>query len=342
MGKAVFKFIAELLIVLGAVACIFQWLGIKPKDLAMSQSITIPHALWLLLAIVLFAVGIGSSAWSGIVQRREINRLKSRLHDRLPATPSRLAVLFAEYKAINGEGEVRNVTDSVKAQTDGNLLAFKITNGPLGMDDGDDLNFGERKRLTVKYSLDGGPEVTMRRWERDRLVLALDPQLQGLNDFQVKAIQIAVGLLAMLDEIGPKPLPKYTELEIRTMAEPQRIALLQSKDKDYTEACDYYFGGPNVVVSEREPGHEDRAGTRATARYNFHRPWEAKVKAKFEARFSEDLSHLRKGLSGADLFAQFPKIELEEWNPDGQLRNLAKELWSIGFDMGKMKPDEES
>jgi len=254
----------------------------------------------------------------------------------LPEEPSKLNVQFAEFKAINGEGEVRNVTEAVKGHVNGSGLAIKIINSELGMREGDDLNFGERKRLTVKYSFDGGPEVIVRRWERDRLILPLDPQLQGLNDLQVKAILIATASLAMLTEIGAKPVPKYTELEINMMPEAQRLVLLRSNDKDYTEACDYHFGGPNVVVGEREAGFEDRAAKKATTRYSFHRPWEAKVKAKYEARFGEDLGHLRKALSGSDLASHFPVADLQEWDVETQIKKISKELWALAFDLGEM------
>ena len=63
---------------MGGFGSFLQWLDLKPKDLALSQSITIPHALWLLLAIALSATGIGASVWSGILQKREIQRLKSQ------------------------------------------------------------------------------------------------------------------------------------------------------------------------------------------------------------------------------------------------------------------------
>lgn len=335
-ARIVGKFVIGAACLLGGFGSFMQWAGIKPKDLAMSQSIAIPHVLWLLLAIALFAIGIGSSVWSGIVQHREISRLKSIPPTPAPIAPTKLTIRSAEFKAINEEGEVRDVTEAVKGQVNGSGLAFKIINSELGMREGDDLNFGERKRLTVKYSFDGGPEVTVRRWERDRLILPLDPQLQGLNDLQVKAILIATAALAMLAEIGTKPVPKYTEVEINTMPEVQRLALLRSKDKDYTEACDYHFGGPNVVVGEREVGFEDRAATKATTRYSFHRPWEAKVKARYEARFGEDLGHLRKALSGSDLASRFPVTDLQEWDVETQIKKISKELWTLAFDLGEM------
>lgn len=73
------KTVAWIACILGGFGSFMQWLGIKPKDLAMTQTITIPHVLWLLLAVALFAIGIGGSLWAGVLQRIEIKRLKSGL-----------------------------------------------------------------------------------------------------------------------------------------------------------------------------------------------------------------------------------------------------------------------
>jgi hypothetical protein len=78
VGKEVAKLIAWIACTLGGFASFLQWLGIKPKDLAMTQSIAVPHILWLLLAFGLFAVGIGSAVWSGIVQRQTIKNLRAQ------------------------------------------------------------------------------------------------------------------------------------------------------------------------------------------------------------------------------------------------------------------------
>jgi len=104
--KAVLKLLAETIVVLGAAACILQWLEIRPMDLAMSQLVPLPHVLWLFAAMALFVIGIGSSVWSGIVQRCEINRLKAgqwptkeQLRLRFEAEKSRLEEELRELKA---------------------------------------------------------------------------------------------------------------------------------------------------------------------------------------------------------------------------------------------------
>src|SRR5580700_5386709 len=70
------KLIAWIACLLGGFGSFMQWLGIKPKDLGMDQSTPVPHVLWLVLALVLFAIGIGSAIWAGIVQRIEIADLR--------------------------------------------------------------------------------------------------------------------------------------------------------------------------------------------------------------------------------------------------------------------------
>lgn len=76
---AVGKFAGWVACILGGLASFLQWLGVKPRDLAMTQTPPLPHVLWLLFAIALFAVGIGSSIWAGITQKRTIANLEADL-----------------------------------------------------------------------------------------------------------------------------------------------------------------------------------------------------------------------------------------------------------------------
>src|ERR1700679_476396 len=75
---------------LGGLACILQWLGIKPGDLQMTA--TIPHWLWLVCGLLLFGVSIslsilswrssGKSIAEAIApEKEEIKRLEAALHD---------------------------------------------------------------------------------------------------------------------------------------------------------------------------------------------------------------------------------------------------------------------
>ncbi len=56
--KSIAAFVAETILVLGALACILVWLDIKPKDFS---AMTLPHWIWLVAAIVMFSISIWSS-----------------------------------------------------------------------------------------------------------------------------------------------------------------------------------------------------------------------------------------------------------------------------------------
>jgi len=75
---------------LGGLACVLEWLGIKPGDLRMTT--TIPHMLWLVFGLVLFSVSISLSvlSWRGsrksvaevvAEEKVEVQRLQAALYE---------------------------------------------------------------------------------------------------------------------------------------------------------------------------------------------------------------------------------------------------------------------
>lgn len=58
MLKSVYKAVFDLIVALGALACILVWLEIRPKDLLR---MSFPHAGWLILGIVLFGICLAST-----------------------------------------------------------------------------------------------------------------------------------------------------------------------------------------------------------------------------------------------------------------------------------------
>lgn len=71
------KLSVEISCILGGLASFLTWIGIKPKDLAMTHPI--PHIFWLLIGLALFAVSIYSSLRSGFLQKQDIKRLQEEL-----------------------------------------------------------------------------------------------------------------------------------------------------------------------------------------------------------------------------------------------------------------------
>ena len=71
--KAFWRFLAEIIVVAGALSCILYWLGVKPGDLRMTP--TWLHWVWLAVGLLLFAIGIGLSSFSFFVYRRRAEGL---------------------------------------------------------------------------------------------------------------------------------------------------------------------------------------------------------------------------------------------------------------------------
>jgi hypothetical protein len=66
IGKLVF----DVLVAAGAVACVLVWMEVKPKDVRMT---TWPHWLWLIGALILFAISLGSSLRSLYLSNKRVN-----------------------------------------------------------------------------------------------------------------------------------------------------------------------------------------------------------------------------------------------------------------------------
>lgn len=64
---------------LGGFASFMQWLGVTPKDLAMTRPVAVPHILWLFVSVILFAVGLWSSFRAGFLLKRSVKRLQEEL-----------------------------------------------------------------------------------------------------------------------------------------------------------------------------------------------------------------------------------------------------------------------
>jgi hypothetical protein len=63
MSKII-RLCAEIILVSGALACVLVWLKIEPSDFTKVARIS-PHWMWLLAALVLFALSLASSGMHG-------------------------------------------------------------------------------------------------------------------------------------------------------------------------------------------------------------------------------------------------------------------------------------
>jgi hypothetical protein len=74
--KSSVKLIAEVIVVLGALACVLVWLKVEPKDLKVPA---LGNWIWLALALILFAIGVGSSLRSWYLSAVRAEDLKRQL-----------------------------------------------------------------------------------------------------------------------------------------------------------------------------------------------------------------------------------------------------------------------
>jgi hypothetical protein len=125
-----------------------------------------------------------------------------------PAGPTRLTIVHADYRAIEGGGKVFDVTECLRSKTGLNSLFLDIENhsfvvGPKNYVPDDPKPFKD-KRLQVTYSLDGGPQYTIERVEHQRLILP-EEEPEVLTSLRIELFSIRRDLLHFLREIGDEP-----------------------------------------------------------------------------------------------------------------------------------------
>jgi hypothetical protein len=94
------KFIAEVTVVLGALACILQYLQVKPTDVRGYMHIGWPGWMWLVTALLLFAIGSGMSGydlWMSIVANNGLKKQLSVLESDLDRWKRQSDALVGEH-----------------------------------------------------------------------------------------------------------------------------------------------------------------------------------------------------------------------------------------------------
>jgi hypothetical protein len=101
-----------------------------------------------------------------------------------PKYPSKLAIHWANYQAVDGGGEVYQVGEFLHQIICGDSLVFDIENHNFVIGDKNfvprDPLFGKQKRLQVNYSYGGSQPVTTERREHGRLLLPEDSKINWL------------------------------------------------------------------------------------------------------------------------------------------------------------------
>jgi hypothetical protein len=202
----------------------------------------------------------------------------------------------------------------------GDALVFRVKTGSFkagGLDPVTEDPFeGQIKRVKVEYCYRNEQPVTTEAMEDDLLVLPEDILLDPL---QRHALRLSVKLLQFLGQLGPSPMPKYTEEQIRNMPEKKRLEVFN--DIDYRDACEFHYP---------EAGHEF-VGPLKT--------WCVKVEEGYNRqRFSRRVDLLRSLFAMKELETQALSLPVRGRDAERNIRAIACCLWSLAYRIGAEGP----
>jgi hypothetical protein len=194
MPNKIIKVLFDAIVALGALACIFVWLEIKPKDLA--AMLTLPHVWWLIGALVLFGISLWSSLRSLYLTTTTVRKLKlehaeaQRRMSPFADAKTKLKIRSASYGA--GDPNDVDVTDTLSKMIPRDALAVMVDNNLIaGLPDPAP---NVPKALTVHYTFGTSDVVPVVVKEHSLLILPLDfayAHEQGLIYEQNRLNQIA-------------------------------------------------------------------------------------------------------------------------------------------------------
>src|ERR1017187_2228451 len=267
-----------------------------------------------------------------------------------PKEPSKLVIHLANYRAVEGGGEEFQVGDFLRQSISGDSLVFDIENHNFVIGDKnfvprDPLPFKE-KRLQVNYSYRGQAARTTERLEHGRLLLPEDSKIQwlmgevarlqaaqpaqpGLSPLQIEALQLSGELLAFLKQLGPPPAPKYTAHEFHNMPASQMKALIEAKDGDFLEACEYYRPGDTAFTRQR-------LENQITGRWMRLLPWYQKLEAAYTLKgFKEKVETLRNRFLLDGITDEVLLMPIEGKYGEQRIRNIAAKIWELAYKIGE-------
>jgi hypothetical protein len=282
-------------------------------------SIAIPWAFVVLCTFgttisVMRLKGSMESQQAAIVERDALLKKLSRTD----SSASQLNIIKAEFRAFAEGGDKPDVTEVLKHKIVGDSLVFKVDRGDFkapGLDPVSRDPFeGQIKRVEVTYSYQNDPPVTTESMEDDLLVLPEDIVLEPL---QRHALRLSVKLLQFLNELGPRPTPKYTEEEVRTMPDAKMRSLIDANDVDYTDACEFHY----------PQGHEFTGPLKT---------WCDRVEAGYALqRFSMRVQLLSNLFALRGLKAAALSLPISGRDAEVNVRKIARSLWDLAYKVGK-------
>jgi hypothetical protein len=167
MREAV-KLVAEIIVTLGALACILVWLEIKPGDLFM---LTLPQLVWLVAALILFAAALCMSGRSFYLSTYRTKSLRAELFT-LKAKQSSCDSAASELTIIKATwGNQHNtveVTDKINIKPRNGLVFYVY---PEAFSVSDPAPGDDEKYVEIEYKYPGWPKNTVKRRQSDWVVI---------------------------------------------------------------------------------------------------------------------------------------------------------------------------
>ena len=152
-------------------------------------------------------------------------------------------------------------------------------------------------------------------------------QLAVFAPLQIDALSLSMRLLDFIDAQGHRPTPKYTREQVQDMSLLQSKRLINSNDKDYDFACEFYFGGADGVVDGVRTASQ--LETLMLARYRLLDPWYEKVTAAYNLEFRDEVEKMRNRFALEGLSEDVLLVPIIGKMGRENIKAIAGKLWEL-------------
>jgi hypothetical protein len=251
-----------------------------------------------------------------------------------PKAPSKLAIISANYRAVEGGGHVFDVLDFLKRKTIGDSVVMEVKNSNFVIDGEnfvpEDPKDGIRKRLYVTYSYGSGADQLLEGDEDDLFVLPANSVLQSLTPLQQRLLKLSADISKFLRELGPAPDPTYTKEKMNSLSSAEVKRLVETQDGDYAEASAFYADDDRLFIHP-----EQNVYSNIFRNCKRLYPWYERLRAEFAHQFRLTLEYqhrelLRAGIADVTLLTQVEGCKGVE-----RARSIASRLWQSAFEAAK-------